>query len=311
MLHPQAKALLRLIEEKGVPATHTLTPAQARAFYRERRTFTQPDAPEVASVQDLQATGPAGAIPVRSYRPAGSSAAAMLPVLVYYHGGGWVIGDLDTHDVLCRQIALGARCAVFSVDYRLGPESPFPAAVDDCLSCTRYVIANAKALQVDAARVAVGGDSAGGNLAAVVCLLAREAGPVIDAQVLLYPALDLTFTRPSVERFATGPVLTRADMEVFRTHYLGEDGDPTDPLCSPLFAPDVADLPPALVVTAAVDPLHDDGADYVARLGAAGVPVKHTDHARAVHGFLSFPGVCRASAAALDDVCAELTVRLA
>ena len=245
---------------------------------------------------------------MRLYRP---HTARALPVVVNFHGGGGTLGNLDQSDWLCAHVASRVGALVVSVDYRLAPEFRYPAGREDGYAAVTWVARHAAALGARTDRLAVMGDSAGGNLAAVVCLLAREAGPVIDAQVLLYPALDLTFTRPSVERFATGPVLTRADMEVFRTHYLGEDGDPTDPLCSPLFAPDVADLPPALVVTAAVDPLHDDGADYVARLGAAGVPVKHTDHARAVHGFLSFPGVCRASAAALDDVCAELTVRLA
>ena len=134
MLHPQAKALLRLIEEKGVPPTHTMTPAQARAYYLERRTFTQPEPPEVASVRTLEARGPAGPIPLRSYRPAGSSPETLLPVLVYYHGGGWVIGDLDTHDVLCRQLSNLSGCAVIAVDYRLAPEHRFPAAVDDAIA---------------------------------------------------------------------------------------------------------------------------------------------------------------------------------
>jgi len=161
MLHPQARALLRLMEEKGVPPTHTLAPADARAFYRERRTFTQPDAPEVGQVRDLEAAGPAGPIPLRSYRPLGSSAGALLPVLVYYHGGGWVIGDLDTHDVLCRQLCNLSRCAVVAVDYRLAPEHRFPAAVDDALAAARWGRDHAAALQVDASRMAVGGDRAG------------------------------------------------------------------------------------------------------------------------------------------------------
>ena len=264
--------------------------------------------PRGVFVTDRVADTDTGPIGMRLYRP---HTARALPVVVNFHGGGGTLGNLDQSDWLCAHVASRVGALVVSVDYRLAPEFRYPAGREDGYAAVTWVARHAAALGARTDRLAVMGDSAGGNLAAVVCLLAREAGPVIDAQVLLYPALDLTFTRPSVERFATGPVLTRADMEVFRTHYLGEDGDPTDPLCSPLFAPDVADLPPALVVTAAVDPLHDDGADYVARLGAAGVPVKHTDHARAVHGFLSFPGVCRASAAALDDVCAELTVRLA
>src|SRR3954468_193304 len=185
MLHPQARALLRLIEEKGVPPVHTLTPAQARAAYLERRTFTQPQPPEVASVQALEAAGPAGPIALRSYRPAGAAAHALLPVLVYYHGGGWVIGDLDTHDVLCRQLANLSGCAVVSVDYRLAPEHRFPAAVDDALAAAYWVRANAATLKVDPARMAVGGDSAGGNLAAVVAIAARDAGDLPLAFQLL------------------------------------------------------------------------------------------------------------------------------
>jgi acetyl esterase len=161
MLHPQAQALLRLMAEKGVPPTHTLTPAQARAWYRDRRTFTQPDPPEVGAVRDLEARGPAGPIPLRSYRPLGSAAGDTLPVLVYYHGGGWVIGDLDTHDVLCRQLCNQSGCAVIAVDYRMGPEHRFPAAVDDVLAATRWVREHAAALKVDPDRLAVGGDSRG------------------------------------------------------------------------------------------------------------------------------------------------------
>ncbi|GLZ45535.1 hypothetical protein Acsp06_17200 [Actinomycetospora sp. NBRC 106375] len=264
--------------------------------------------PRGVFVTDRVASTDAGAVPVRLYRP---HTARALPVVVNFHGGGGTLGNLDQSDWLCAHVASRVGALVVSVDYRLAPEHSFPAGRDDGYAAVTWAAREAAALGARPDRLAVMGDSAGGNLAAVVCLLAREAGPVIDAQVLLYPALDLTFERPSVDRFAAGPVLTRTDMEVFRSHYLGPAGDPTDPLVSPLLAPDVTDLPPALVVTAAVDPLHDDGADYARRLDEAGVPVRHTDHARAVHGFLTFPGVCRASATALDDVCAELVARLA
>ncbi|MDD7968760.1 alpha/beta hydrolase [Actinomycetospora lemnae] len=267
--------------------------------------------PRGVLVTDRVADTAVGPRPVRLYRP---HTARALPVVVNFHGGGGTLGNLDQSDWLCAHVAARVGALVVSVDYRLAPEHPYPAGREDGYAAVSWVAREAASLGARPDRLAVMGDSAGGNLAAVVCLLAREAGPVIDAQVLLYPVLDLTFTRPSVERFAGGPVLTRADMEVFRRHYLGgpaDHADPGDPLCSPLLAPDVSDLPPALVITAGIDPLHDDGVDYAARLGAAGVPVRHTDHARAVHGFLSFPGVCRASATALDDVCAELTARLA
>jgi acetyl esterase len=287
MLHPQAKALLRLIEEKGVPATHTLTPAQARAFYRERRTFTQPDAPEVASVQDLQATGPAGAIPVRSYRPAGSSAAAMLPVLVYYHGGGWVIGDLDTHDVLCRELANLSGCAVVSVDYRMGPEHRFPAAVDDAIAATRWVRAQAQALKVDASRLAVGGDSAGGNLAAVVALTARDAGDLpIAFQLLIYPATDQRRGAPSHAANGQGYLLTKENMDYFHDHYIPDARDDLDWRASPLLHANHAKLPPAFVLTAGYDPLRDEGLQYAQKLSEAGNRAALVNFERQIHGFI-------------------------
>jgi len=287
MLHPQAKALLRLIEEKGVPPTHTLTPAQARAVYRERRTFTQPDAPEVASVRDLQATGPSGSIPVRSYRPAGSSAAAMLPVLVYYHGGGWVIGDLDTHDVLCRQLANLSGCAVVSVDYRMGPEHRFPAAGDDAIAATRWVRAQAQALKVDASRLAVGGDSAGGNLAAVVALSARDAGDLpIAFQLLIYPATDQRRGAPSHAANGQGYLLTKENMDYFHDHYIPDARDDLDWRASPLLHANHAKLPPAFVLTAGYDPLRDEGLQYAQKLSEAGNRAALVNFERQIHGFI-------------------------
>ena len=187
MLDPQARALLDLMAERGVPPVQTLSPADARRFYRDRRTFTQPDAPALAHVESLVIDGAYGPIGLRLYRAQVSK--APMPALVYFHGGGWTIGDLDTHDVLCRQLCLGAGVTVVSVDYRLGPEHRFPAAVDDALAATRWVQREAPALGIDAERIAVGGDSAGGNLAAVVPLLLREAGEPL-------PAFQLLISRP-------------------------------------------------------------------------------------------------------------------
>ena len=180
MLHPQARALLDLLEQHGIPPTHTLSPEDARRTYLERRHLTQPAPPEVAQVQALQAEGPHGPIPLRLYRPLASSGGALsaLPALVYFHGGGWVIGDLDTHDTLCRELANGSGVAVIAVDYRMGPEHRFPAAVNDCIAATRWVHREAAALGLDPMHIAVGGDSAGGNLAAVVALTARDTGDV-------------------------------------------------------------------------------------------------------------------------------------
>lgn len=286
MLHPQAQALLRLMEEKGVPPTHTLAPDQARAYYRDRRTFTQPDAPETI-VRDLEARGPAGPIPLRSYRPAAASPDAVLPVLVYYHGGGWVIGDLDTHDVLCRQLSNLAGCAVVAVDYRLAPEHRFPAAVDDALAATRWVRANAAALKVDPARIAVGGDSAGGNLAAVVALAARDAGDLpLVYQLLIYPATDQRRGAPSHTTNGQGYLLTRESMDYYHDHYLPDAAQDLDWRASPLLHTDHSGLPPALVLTAGYDPLRDEGMQYADKLSAAGSNATLVCFEREVHGFI-------------------------
>jgi acetyl esterase len=287
MLHPQARALLDLIEEKGVPPTHTLTPAQARAVYRDRRSFTQPAPPDVESVRDLAAPGPGSPIPLRLYRPLGSAADARLPVLVYYHGGGWTIGDLDTHDTLCRELANGAGCAVVAVDYRMGPEHRFPAAVDDAVAALRWVHANARELKLDGDRIAVGGDSAGGNLAAVVAIAARDAGgPPLAFQLLIYPATDMRRIAPSHETNGQGYLLTRDTIAYFRSHYVNDDRDDLDWRASPLLAGDVSRLPPAFVLTAGYDPLRDEGLQYAQRLTEAGTRSSLVCFERMIHGFI-------------------------
>ena len=286
-LHPQAKALLELIERNGLPPTHTLSPDEARRFYRERRSYTQPTPPEVASVAELQADGPAGAIPVRLYRPRGSDAGTVLPLLVYFHGGGWVIGDLDTHDTLCRELANGAGCAVASVDYRLAPEHRFPAAVDDCIAATRWLRRHAGALQLDATRLAVGGDSAGGNLAAVVAIAARDAGdPPIRFQLLIYPATDMRRGAPSHTTNGQGYLLTRDTIAYFCGHYMGEASE-ADWRASPLLREDLFGLPPALVITAGYDPLRDEGLAYAQRLSEAGNLATQVCFERQIHGFIT------------------------
>ena len=284
MLHPQARALLDLMERNGIPPVHTLSAADARRFYRERRALTQPDAPALPVVRDLSADGPAGPIPLRLYRPA---ADGTLPVLLYFHGGGWVIGDLDTHDVLCRQLALGAGCAVVAVDYRMGPEHRFPAAVDDCLAATRWVGANAAALGVDPSRLAVGGDSAGGNLAAVVAIAARDAGgPPIAYQLLIYPATDQRRVAPSHTTNAQGYLLTADSMRYYHDHYIDDPKHDLDWRASPLLAPDLSGLPPALVLVAGYDPLRDEGVQYAQKLTEAGVRTALVSFERQIHGFV-------------------------
>ena len=208
MLDPQAKTLLDLIASRNMPAVHTQDPVTARAQYRERRFFTQPEASQVDTVRELSADGPHGPIPLRLYRPLPASAGA-LPVLVYFHGGGWVIGDLDTHDVLCRDLAMKSGCTVVSVDYRLAPEFAFPVPVDDCLAATRWVQQHATDLNVDPTRIAVGGDSAGGKLAAVIAIAARNAKDLpISFQLLIYPATDQRFNTKSYQVNGQGYLLT-------------------------------------------------------------------------------------------------------
>ena len=289
MLHPQTRALLELIEQRGIPPTHTLSVAEARAYYRDRRNVTQPAPPPVALVQDLKMRGPqGGAIGLRLYRPLGSDAAAALPVLVYYHGGGWVIGDLDTHDTLCRELANLSGCALVAVDYRLGPEHRFPAAVIDAIAAAHWVHAHAAELRLDASRLAVGGDSAGGNLAAVVAIAARDSADLpIAFQLLIYPATDQHRSMPSHTDNGRGYLLTRDTMDYFSGHYIAERAQYDDWRASPLLHTDLSRLPPALVLTAGFDPLRDEGAAYAKRLTAAGNHATYVCFERQIHGFVT------------------------
>ncbi len=290
MLHPQAKALIDLLQIRGVPEMHTLSPDAARRLYRERRLMVQPDPPEVAQVQSLAASGPHGTIPLRLYRPLPASrggAATPLPLLIYFHGGGWVIGDLDTHDTLCRELANGAGIAVISVDYRMGPEHRFPAAVDDCVAATRWIQAEAAKLGFNPQRVAVGGDSAGGNLATVVALTLRDAGgPPLAYQLLIYPSTDMRRISPSHTRNGQGYLLTSDTIAYFQGHYLPDAALEHDWRASPLLHPDLRNLPPALILTAGYDPLRDEGIDYAQRLTLAGNRATHIGFERQIHGFI-------------------------
>jgi acetyl esterase len=298
-LHLQVVALLERAARSPLPKYFTVSPVVARRIYRDTRAALAPKAPEVAEVRLLAFE----TFAMRVYRPAKEP----LPALLYFHGGGWTIGDLDTHDVVCRQLAVGAHCAVFSVEYRLGPEHPFPAAVDDCIAATRYVHANAAALGVDAKRIAVGGDSAGGNLAAVVALQARDAGgPPLAFQLLVYPATDARLGTASHERNARGYLLEREGIDFFRRCYLPDARAYTDWRASPLLAKDHAGLPPALVITAGYDPLLDEGKAYAERLRAAGVEVAYREYPDMVHGFLLFGGVLDTANAAVAECCAAL-----
>ena len=286
MLDPQAKALLDLMVERAVPPTHTLSPQDARRFYLERRGATQPAPRDLAEVRNLTATGPHGDIALRLYRPA--AAARPAPTLVYYHGGGWTMGNLDSHDVLCRQLADESGFVVVAVDYRMGPEHRFPAAVDDVLAATRWLQAQADTLGLDATRFAVGGDSAGGNLAAVVALAWRDAGEAVPLkfQLLIYPATDMRMGAPSHSHNGQGYLLTADTIRYFRNHYLDPE-QYADWRASPLLHADLSGLPPALVITAGFDPLRDEGRQYADALSAAGSPAQYICFERQIHGFIT------------------------
>ena len=312
MLHPQARELLRLMEEKGVPPTQTLTPDEARRAYRDRRSFTQPAAPEVSSVRELQAAGPAGPIPLRMYRPLGCEAGQALPVLVYYHGGGWVIGDLDTHDVLCRELCNAGACAVISVDYRLAPEHRFPAAVDDAVAALYWVHAQAGELRLDPSRIAVGGDSAGGNLAAVAAIAARDAGKVpLRLQLLIYPATDQRRGAPSHAANGQGYLLTRESIAYYHDHYLVDARHDDDWRASPLLCENLGGLPPAFVLTAGYDPLRDEGLQYAQRLSEAGARSTLMCFERQIHGFVLMGRVLDEANVAVQLCAAQLRLALA
>ena len=281
-LDPQCRAVIDLVIKSGRPAYNTLSPKEARQLFRETRPASTPQPPAIGTVRDLSADG----VPVRVYRPAGVPDATRLPALVFFHGGGWVIGDLETHDVLCRQITAASGVSVIAVDYRLAPEHKFPAAVDDAWAATRWVAAHGAELGVDGRKLVVGGDSAGGNLAAVVALLARDAGgPPIAGQVLIYPVTDLGAEAQSYTDFADGYSLTRESMRWFRAHYLAGPRDGDDWRASPLRARSLSGLPPALIVTAGFDPLRDEGAAYAMRLRDADVMVDYVCFGGMVHGF--------------------------
>jgi acetyl esterase len=297
-VHPQVAGLLERAARSPLPPYHTVSPFVARRIYRDTRAALAPKAPELPETRLLATRDFA----MRVYRPV---AGETLPALVYFHGGGWTIGDLDTHDALCRQLALGARCVVVSVDYRLAPEQPFPAAVDDCFAATRYVAENAGQLKING--IAVGGDSAGGNLAATVALLARDhRGPALAFQLLVYPATDQRCATASHERNGQGYLLTREAIDYFRRAYLPRRDDWTDWRASPLLAKSHAGLPPALVITAGYDPLLDEGRAYAERLRAAGVEAAYREFTDMVHGFVLFGGVLETANAAVAECCAAL-----
>lgn len=286
-LDPQAKFLLEQMEAAGAPPMSSLSPEEARMTTDFSQLAGAPE--EVAKINNRTIPGPAGEIPVRIYTPEGEGP---FPALVYYHGGGWVIGDLETVDVPCRMLANRANCVVVSVDYRLAPEHKFPAAADDSYAAAKWVVENAASIEVDADRVAIGGDSAGGNLAAVVALMARDKGEISLAyQMLIYPVTNHSYATESYTENADGYLLTKDSMVWFWDHYLRNEDDGKNPYASPLQAKDLSGLPPALVLTGEFDPLRDEGEAYAQRLKEAGVEVEAARYDGMIHGFFWMPGV--------------------
>ena len=292
MLDPMIQALLERVPQLGSYPIWEKSPAEAREDYRRFCQFAAPHDLPIGKIEDITA----GTVPLRTYSPI-AGGTGMLPAIVYFHGGGFVLGDLDSYDALCRTLANESNCRVIAVDYRLAPEHPFPAAVEDCLAAVQWVEDHAAELLVDANHIAVAGDSAGGNLAALVCQKAKEnkGVPQIAFQLLIYPALALglprSYSEESGELPEMGFPLDPRALSWFLRYYIPDGVDPADPRLSPLSARDLTGLPPAYIVTAGLDPLRNDAIAYVDRLKAAGVPAVQIDYPTMIHGFFSMQGL--------------------
>ncbi len=307
-INPDAAKVVELIIASGRPPYPTIGHEAAREIFVASRAILQPDPSPVGEVRDLSATGPAGEIPLRLYRGQGTDASRPQPTLIYYHGGGWVLGNLESHDGVCRDIANAAQCTVISVDYRLAPEAKFPAAADDSIAAAQWIHDNAETLGIDRNRLAVGGDSAGGNLSAVVALHARDnGGPSLKLQVLIYPSADMSSVYPSYEEFAEQLPLTRSTMDWFVDLYLKQRAtDAKDWRASPLHAKSLAGLPPAFIITAGMDPLRDEGEEFARALMKAGVAVETKRFDGQIHGFLTMGRIIKDSQVAIADIATEL-----
>jgi acetyl esterase len=299
-LHPEVRALLEMMDAQGAPALESQDPIVARKDRVEGMKMLGGEPRPLGRVEDFSIPGPDGDVPVRLYA---MEHGGVRPALIYFHGGGWVFGNLDTHDSVCRDLAAESGAVVISVDYRLSPEVKFPAAVNDSYAATLWIAANAERLGIDARRISVGGDSAGGNLATVIAMRCRDAGgPALARQLLIYPATDLSsFDTASYRELAEGYFLTRAAMQWFTGHYLASGDQSRLPEASPLHAPNLSGLPPAFVITAEFDPLRDEGEAYAARLQQAGVPVTVKRYPGMVHGFVSMRGVVSGGRQAIQE----------
>jgi acetyl esterase len=295
--------LLRLFEARRLPPLEKRTPDQARADVRRSARIVQGPPEPVREARATTVAGAAGPLPARLYVPAEAAGAEPGALVVFFHGGGWVVGDLDTHDRPCRLLAVTSGARVLAVDYRLAPEHRYPAAVEDALAAFRDAVARAQELGADPGRVAVAGDSAGGHLAAVTALrAAADGGPAPAFQLLVYPPTDAACALPSRTTFADGFYLTKADMDWYERQFLGPDADRLDPCVSPLRAEDHTGVAPALVVTAGFDPLRDEGEAYAAKLAADGVPVLLRRHPGYVHAFFNVLGLGRGPARAVAEI---------
>ncbi len=305
-LDERVKTMLDQMAALGQPPIHELSPQEARANRRETAALgLYPETP--ANAEDRRIPGPAGEVGVRVYRP---EAAEMLPIVVFLHGGGWVIGDIESHDAVCHQLATRVPAVVVSVDYRLAPEHRYPAALEDCYAATLWAHRHAGELGADAHRMAVAGDSAGGNLSALVALRCRdEGGPRLAFQLLVYPATDLTCSFPSHVENGQGYLLTSDAMAWFLDHYIDER-ERTSPGASPHFVEDLSGLPPALVITAEFDPLRDEGEAYAERLRAAGVPATSTRYPGMIHAFFHMDAVLPQAGRAIDEAATALRAAL-
>jgi acetyl esterase len=307
---PQVQALLDEFEKQGLPPFEKMSPTQARLVAMGFRDL-QGEPEDVANIRDILVPGPAGALPVRLYHP---SPGRLLPLVLYFHGGGWVLGDIEIVDKPCRALANASQCVVASVNYRLSPETKFPGPVEDCYEATRWLAEHAQSVGAAGRFVAVSGDSAGGNLAAAVALMARDRGaPALSYQLLLYPVTAPTAgsTFASYRDNADGYLLTRPGMEWFWDHYLASPDDGKNPYASPLLAPNVSDLPPAMVVTAEFDPLRDEGLAYAKRLRDASVSVTSSHYEGMIHGFLWMAGALDAGKQLIAEIGGELRKRSA
>jgi acetyl esterase len=304
-LDPQCQELLTALEAMELPAFADMTPEECRQTVLGF-TMLMGEPEDVAKVEDREIPAPDGPVPVRIFTPAGAGPGP-LPVLVYFHGGGFVFGNCELIDPITRTLANKSGCVVVSVDYRLSPEHRFPAAIEDAYAVARWVVDHASDIGGDPARVAVAGDSAGGNLSTVVCLMAKDrGGPPIAFQVLIYPVVDSSMEQPSYAENAEGPILTVRDIQYFWDHYLPSEGDRTQTYASPLRAEDLSGLPPAMVITAEFDPLRDEGEEYGQRLAQAGVPTEVRRYHGMFHGFFWMPAAIDRGRDCMDDIAETL-----